>query len=87
MTLGAYKYLKETNLKIGTNLAIVGYDESDWADIVEPPLSTISQPAYEQGTQAAELVIANINGKELTNQKVIYLEPKMIIRESCGCKS
>ncbi|MDQ0859530.1 LacI family DNA-binding transcriptional regulator [Bacillus sp. V2I10] len=87
MTLGAYKYLKETNLKIGTNLAIVGYDESDWADIVEPPLSTISQPAYEQGTQAAELVIANINGKELTNQKVIYLEPKMIIRESCGCKN
>ncbi|MGG4489075.1 LacI family DNA-binding transcriptional regulator [Metabacillus idriensis] len=86
MTLGAYKYIKETNLKIGQDLAIVGYDESDWADIVEPPLSTISQPAYEQGTQAAELVIANINGKELTNQKVIYLEPAMIIRESCGCK-
>ncbi|MCM3595704.1 LacI family transcriptional regulator [Metabacillus idriensis] len=86
MTLGAYKYIKETNLKIGQDLAIVGYDESDWADIVEPPLSTISQPAYEQGTQAAELVIANINGKELTNQKVIYLEPTMIIRESCGCK-
>ncbi len=86
MTLGAYKYIKETNLKIGQDLAIVGYDESDWADIVEPPLSTISQPAYEQGTQAAELVIANINEKELTNQKVIYLEPTMIIRESCGCK-
>ncbi|WP_425061313.1 hypothetical protein [Sporomusa carbonis] len=35
----------------------MGYDDHEWATIVEPPLTVIRQPAYNLGQQAADLVL------------------------------
>ncbi len=41
MTLGAYKYLKDSQIAIPDEVAIFGYDDPDWADVVDPPISTV----------------------------------------------
>lgn len=85
MSLGAYKYLKEVGVKVPEDMALIGYDDPEWADIVDPPLTTVSQPAYEQGVQAAKLMLSHIKEGQPKDQEIIYLNPSLIIRRSCGC--
>jgi DNA-binding LacI/PurR family transcriptional regulator len=84
MTLGAYKYLKESGISIPDQLAVVGYDDSDWADIVDPPITTIKQPAYELGVHAARLILARIINNQV-KREITYMDTELIIRHSCGC--
>lgn len=84
MTLGAYKYLKETNVHIPDQIAVLGYDDVDWAEIVDPPITTIRQPAYQLGVNAGSLMLARIKEKDV-KREIMYMETELVIRRSCGC--
>ena len=78
------KYVKKENLKIPTDLAVIGIDDVSFATFYEPPLTIIEQPAFEIGKKAAELLMAKIQKqKSDTDFKVYRFEPKLIERESC----
>lgn len=85
MTLGAYKYLKESGISIPDQIAVLGYDDPDWADIVDPPITTVRQPAYQLGVQAASLMLARIKDRQV-KREIMYMDTTLIIRRSCGCK-
>ncbi len=85
MTLGAYKYLKENGVAIPRDLAVVGYDDAVWGTVVEPPLTTIRQPSEELGKCAAKHIMDYINGEKTIEKGITYLEPELILRQSCGC--
>lgn len=61
-TLGALHALRRAGLSIPHDISLLGFDDSDWAPVVEPPLSVIEQPAYDIGLRAAELLVARIEG-------------------------
>lgn len=85
MTLGAYNCIQEFGIRIPDDVAIIGFDDPDWAAIVNPPLTAVRQPAYEQGVHAAQLMIQRIKyGNDMDPQE-IYLNPSLIVRRSCGC--
>lgn len=84
MTLGAYKYLKEEAYSIPDDIALLGYDDSDWAELFEPPITTVRQPSYEIGTQAAKLIVGRIVNKHI-KKEIMYMDTQLIIRKSCGC--
>lgn len=84
MTLGALRALKERNIKIPHKMAIIGFDDMDWAPLNYPPLTTVSQPTYVLGTSAAKLLIKRINGKAPSKPQEIVLRPKLVIRKSSG---
>lgn len=86
MTLGAYKYIKEVNITIPDQVAIVGFDDPEWATIVDPPLTAVEQPAYEQGKDAAKLIVEKLKGEATSKQQIIALNPSLKVRGSCGCK-
>jgi LacI family transcriptional regulator len=85
MSLGAYKYIKEKGLNIPQDIALYGYDDPEWADVVDPTLSGIRQPAYEIGVLAAQNLINILQGVRSESRDIIYLDPEMVIRKSCGC--
>ncbi len=85
MSLGAYKYMKEKGLNIPQDIAVYGFDDPEWADIVDPPLSGIRQPAYELGVLAARNIINILQGDQEEVQSIQYLDPEMVTRKSCGC--
>lgn len=84
MTLGGYKYIKEKGIRIPEQLAVIVYDDPEWAELVDPPITSVRQQTYELGVQAAKLIMASIKDKK-TKRDIMYMDTSLIIRESCGC--
>ncbi|MGA8116648.1 MAG: LacI family DNA-binding transcriptional regulator [Actinocatenispora sp.] len=60
MTVGALECLAERGLAVPSEVAVVGFDDVPWAGFLRPPLSTVSQPTYELGRTAANLLLQRI---------------------------
>lgn len=83
MTLGCIKELYERNINIPSQIALISFDDSTWAEALIPPLTTVKQPGYELGVNAAELLIKRlINGG--ANTMNVVLNPELVVRKSCG---
>ena len=83
MTQGILHSLKKKEIHIPKDVSLIGIDDMDWYNLLEYPLTTISQPAFDMGGIAAERVLSRIRNKEVnTNPKKIILPTKLIIRNS-----
>lgn len=67
--------------KIPEKLQIIGYDDSPFSELLYPALSTIHQPAYEMGREAARLLIEVIHQRSI-EKKSIVLPVSFIERET-----
>jgi DNA-binding LacI/PurR family transcriptional regulator len=86
MTLEILEAFKELNIRIPEDVALIGYDETVWAKHLNPPLTTVKQPAYEMGVIAAKQLIKKINSKTKRKPKTVVLEPELIVRQSSAVK-
>ena len=82
MAIGAIRALKEEDLKVPDDVSIVGFDNIEASSIIEPPLTTVSQPIYEMGKKTVEILVRLIN-KEEVKEKKIMLKTRLIERHSC----
>ena len=83
VAIGAVIRIKEYNLKIPDDIAIVGFSNNPISALINPPLTTVVQPAYEMGKKAAEMLLASIEaGDAATSSKTIIMDTELIIRES-----
>ncbi len=64
IALGALKALHSNNIDVPNAVGLVGYDDIYMAEMVSPELTTVKQPNYEMGYQAAELLVSMIHGVE-----------------------
>ena len=48
--------------RLGVDIGLVGFDDTDWAPFVGPGLTTIEQPTDDLGRQAVECVLARLQG-------------------------
>lgn len=83
IALGALAALHEAGRRIPEDVAIVGYDDIPNARFSIPALSTVRTPPLEQGRLAAEMLIALIQDRPVTEPQ-IRLDTQLIIRKSCG---
>jgi len=77
---GAMDVLREAGRRIPDDVGIVGFDDSSWALRCTPRLSTVRQPAEALGRRAAEQVLSQIAGDEVSARQM--LETEIIWRES-----
>jgi LacI family transcriptional regulator len=78
--------LSEMGLEIPGQVAVAGFDDFDMADIFQPALTVIRQPADELGRVAADLLFAKFEEKPRPAAgKQIVLPVQLIVRRSCGC--
>lgn len=75
------------NIKVPNELALVGFDDFELADLTCPPLTVVRQPAQEMGRVATNLLLDRIARGELprTGNRIV-LPVEIILRRSCGCK-
>ncbi len=79
VAIGAIQRVKESGLKIPSDVAIIGFSDSELAPYMDPPLTTVHQPSFEMGTKAAEILIDGIeNG--VTDPRTFVLDTKLIVR-------
>ena len=85
MALGAIPALQERDLRVPSDVAVVGFDDIEDARFSTPPLTTVRQPLYQQGEAALDLVLAQLDGAEVAPQTTAATE--LVVRQSCGCLS
>jgi DNA-binding LacI/PurR family transcriptional regulator len=68
-------------LKVGTDIAVTGYDDTPMAEFLHPPLTSVCQPIAQVGEHVVDLLLKQINGQEIA-EKGILLSPELIIRAS-----
>lgn len=82
MALAAMKLIKEKGLRIPEDISIVGFDDIEAASQLDPPLTTVKQPLYKMGEEAAKLLFTLLNNEKNSPQKII-LDTQLVIRNSC----
>lgn len=84
LAIGAMAAIKDKCLKIPNDISVIGF--SDWfmASVVSPSLTTIKQPGYEMGKEAARLLIEEIEFPHEENYtfKKVIIPTELIIRNS-----
>jgi len=82
---GAMEAIFDANLKIPDDIALVGFTDDKQDKLLNPPLTTVHQPAFEMGKRASQILIDIINGKSTTIED-IKIKSNIVLRRSCGCK-
>lgn len=86
IAVGVMKTIHENRLKIPGDIALVGYDNIDYSEFLEPSLTTVDQFAYEIGQKGTEILLEKIfQPKEAPwEEKHVTIQPEVIIRGSSG---
>ncbi len=79
--MGAVRAARGLGLSIPDDLALAGFDNEAWTDLVEPGLTVIEQPVAEIGTQAMRLLFERIAHPDQPVRKVV-LSGRMVARGS-----
>ncbi|HCW07611.1 MAG TPA: LacI family transcriptional regulator [Cytophagales bacterium] len=86
MAMGAMMAIKEKGLKIPQDVALVGFSNWFFGQLLEPPLTTVDQPGFEMGQEAARILIKQIEMKEKNKGEPVHetktLKAKLIVRAS-----
>jgi LacI family transcriptional regulator len=71
MTVGAMQAIAEAGLAVPDEIAVVGFDDVNWATALRPPLSVVTQPTYEIGKVATEMLLRRIGGEDFAPRRVV----------------
>ena len=82
MAIGAMDAAREATLSIPEDLALVGYDDIEAAGLVNPPLTTIVNPAYDAGRAAGRLLAERIGGGYSGERREVVLHSQLVDRGS-----
>lgn len=81
MALGVMDVAESLGIAIPSELSVLGFDDINEARLRRPGLTTIKQPLFEMGNQAANGIISLLDGHTIQSQ---VLETQLVIRESCA---
>jgi DNA-binding LacI/PurR family transcriptional regulator len=83
LALGAMRAATLRNLRVPDDLAVAGFNDFEFAEFVEPPLTTVRVPGYELGRIGAERLIARLRGHGArTDAERVALPVELTIRGS-----
>lgn len=86
MAVGALRALKARGIAVPEQVEVIGFDDIELAHLIDPPLSTVSQPALEMGARSAELLLRLIDGKT-PRPETLVLMPKLVLRGTTRASS
>jgi DNA-binding LacI/PurR family transcriptional regulator len=85
MAIGVLRELQQAGVRIPADVAVTGFDDVHASRVIDPPLTTVSQPFRDLGSRATHRLLARIGTPALTPQAEV-LPTQVVIRASCGCQ-
>ncbi len=83
LTTGCLRTLKRRGISIPDEIGMIGFSNYDIAELVDPPLTVIRQPAEEMGKAATELLLQLVESKRPVKEfEKRVLTPELQVRES-----
>lgn len=80
---GAIKAIQARGLRVPEDISIIGLFNESMSELISPPLTTISFPAHEMGSEATRILIEQMTG-ELAGPRQVLLRPELTHRGSTG---
>lgn len=86
LALGLLQEMTRRSVRVPEDLALVGYDDIDFAAAAAVPLSSVRQPRDLLGRTAAELMLEEVNdGVDHQHRQVVF-DPELVVRESSALR-
>ena len=82
MAFGVYRGLNRAGVKVPHDVALVGYDDIDFAADWVVPLTSVRQPTDQLGYLAAQLLLEHSAGDATHVHRQTVLQPELIVRRS-----
>lgn len=82
VALGVQRTLRRAGIDMPGQLAVVGYDDVNFAGELATPLTSVRQPTYQLGYRAADLLLAEHQQGERFRPEQIQFQPELVIRAS-----
>lgn len=79
--LATLRVARALGLKVPLDLSVVGYDDSPFADLATPPLTSVRQPSREMASLAVQMLVRRMNG-EIHDFNHAILQPTLVVRAS-----
>lgn len=84
ITFAAFTAIKQQNLRIPENVALIGFTDDVHAQYVTPRMSAIEDQSHQMGQTACQLLLKNINGDSRIYREIV--PQKLVIRETSARK-
>ena len=85
--LGALKAIKELGLNCPEDVSLIGFDDFNWVEIFDPPLTVMAQKPHKIGYEAGKLLLERLHQKNVQEYKSIRLNTELIERKSVAKRS
>jgi LacI family transcriptional regulator len=86
VALGAIEAIRDAGLKVPEDIALVCFEDIEYASRLYPFLTALEQPAGTFGTLATQLLLERIHGRGPERRNVVVLPGEFIVRKSCGAR-
>jgi LacI family transcriptional regulator len=86
IALGMLQELLHAGIRVPDDIALVGYDDLEWASVSTIPLTTVRQPREEFGRTAVRMLLDEVEqGAAHEHEHVVFM-PELVVRESSNAK-
>ena len=82
LAMGVLQEMTKRGLRVPQDIAIVGYDDIEFAAAAAVPLSSVRQPREQLGRTAAELLIDEIQSGRAHEHRHVLFQPELVVRAS-----
>ncbi len=79
-----YKAISHVGKKVGKDIKVIGYDDTELCETLEPKLTSIGYNSYKMGEICAQLLYKLTHGYKLGEFDFFLQEPEIVRRKSCG---
>lgn len=86
LALGVLQELTRLGMRVPQDVAVVGYDDIDYAAAAVVPLTSVRQPRELLGRTAAELIFEEVSQGELHTHRQVVFEPELVVRASSALR-
>lgn len=86
LALGLLQEMTRREIAVPNDVAIVGYDDIDFAGAAAVPLSSVRQPRHDLGRAAAGLLLEEAMGGARHKHQQVVFDPELVVRESSAAR-
>jgi LacI family transcriptional regulator len=81
-TVYIYKILKDLGIRVPGQIGLIGFDDFELADVLDPPISVVRQPIARIASRSAELLFEEMANRKPSNA-ITTLDVELVLRGSC----
>jgi DNA-binding LacI/PurR family transcriptional regulator len=82
LALGAIRAVRKRGLRVPGDVSVIGFDDSSYMAVTDPPLTTVRQPVRAMAAAAVTSLLEQLDGRPAGPE--VLFDPELIVRATTG---